>query len=86
MAHGHVKHCQSEHHQGARDHEQKACQQAAGHTTELPSRIGRQLHGLRAGQQHAEAERTEEPWLIEPPLLLHQNAVHERDLRRRTAE
>src|SRR5437868_4390782 len=53
---------------------------------ETPAGVGRKLHGLGAGKQHAEAQRGQERALIQPPALLDQHTVHEGDLCRRASE
>ncbi len=50
------------------------------HAMQSPSRVGRELHGLGAGQQHAEVQGVEECRLVQPLLFVDQNAVHQRDL------
>ena len=51
-----------------------------------PADIGRKLLRLRPRQQHAVAERMQEPGLPDPFLLVDDDAVHDRDLACRTAE
>ena len=45
-----------------------------------PTDVGRKLHCLRPGQQHAEVERWQKLALLDPPLLVNENAMHEGDL------
>jgi hypothetical protein len=51
-----------------------------------PANIGRKLHGLGPGQQHAEIERVQEAVLGDPALLVDEDAMHQRDLAGRAAE
>ena len=74
------------HHDRAGQDEQEARRQAAAYAVQQPAGIGGELLRLRPRQQHAEIERMEETRLVKPALLLHHDAVHERDLRRRPAE
>ena len=51
-----------------------------------PADIDRQLMGLGSGQQHAVAQRVQEPRLADPFLFVDDDAVHHRDLPGRAAE
>src|SRR3954453_697068 len=51
-----------------------------------PADIDRQLMGFRPRQQHAVAQRMQEPVLADPFLLVDDDPVHDRDLPGRTAE
>ena len=51
-----------------------------------PADIGGELLSLRAGQQHAVAQRVQKPALADPFLLVDDDPVHHRDLARRSAE
>src|SRR5688572_18775599 len=51
-----------------------------------PPDVGRHLLGFRTGKEHAEVQRPQVLPLGDPPLLLHQLAVHDRDLSRRSPE
>lgn len=51
-----------------------------------PADVGRKLLRLRAGQKHAIVERVQESFFGNPRFLFHQDAMHHRDLSRRTAE
>ena len=67
-------------------HEQQPGDQPAAHAVQQPAGIGRELHRLRSGQQHAVVQRMQEPRLVEPALLVDEDAVHQRDLAGRPAE
>ena len=71
---------------GARQHEQQPGHEPAADTMQQPAGIGRQLHGLGPGQQHAVVERMQEPRLVEPALFVDEYLVHQRDLASRAAE
>ena len=86
LAEGAVEHRQRQHEHRARQDEQQAGGEPALDAVQPPAGIGRELHRLGAGQQHAEAERGQETALVEPALLIDEHAMHERDLRRRAAE
>jgi hypothetical protein len=83
---GRVEHRQRQDHQRAGNDEEKPADQAACHARHAPSGIGGQLHRLGPRQQHAEAQRLQELLFGEPGADFDQFAVHQRDLRRRTAE
>ena len=51
-----------------------------------PADIGRELLRLGAGQEHAVVERMQEPAFGDPLLFFNENAVHDRDLARGSAE
>ena len=51
-----------------------------------PADIGGKLLRLGAGQEHAVVERVQKPILRNPPLLLDQDAVHDRYLAGGAAE
>ncbi len=51
-----------------------------------PADIGRELHRLRAGQKHAEVQCRQIARLVDPALLVDDDAMHERDLARRAAK
>jgi hypothetical protein len=51
-----------------------------------PADVGGQLLGFRAGQHHAEIERVQEAAFINPTPLVHQQAVHQRNLTRWAAK
>ena len=70
----------------ARQHEQQPGHEPAPDTMQQPAGIGRQLHSLGSGQQHAVVERMQEPWLVEPALLVDEDLVHQRDLACRSAK
>ena len=70
----------------ARQDEQQTGRQTPAYAVQQPAGIGGELLRLRTRQQHAEIERMQETRLVEPALLLHHDAVHEGDLRRRPAE
>jgi len=67
-------------------HEQDPGHQATTGAVEQPADVDGELLGLRAGQQRAVAQRVQEPLLPDPALLLHQDALHHRDLPGRAAE
>ena len=66
--------------------EQRPCREPAADAIEEPPRVDRELLRLRAGQQGAVAQRVQEPPFTDPPLLVDEDAVHDRDLSRRTPE
>ena len=82
----HVEQADREHHQRARQHEQDPGREPAAHAVQQPADVGGELLRLRPGQQHAEVERVQVALLLDPLLLVDQDAVHERDLARRPAE
>src|SRR5450759_3852767 len=51
-----------------------------------PAQIGGELLRLRAGQQHAEIERMQEPRFVDPLFLVDHDAMHQGDLSGRAAE
>ena len=53
---------------------------------QLPAGIGGKLHRLGSGEHHAEGEGAQEFGLVQPFPIVHQFAVHERDLCGGTAE
>ena len=67
-------------------HEQHARDQAAEPAVEQPAGVDRELLRLRSGQQHAVAQRVQEPPLADPAALVDQLALHDRDLAGRTPE
>ena len=69
-----------EHDEGAGEHEEQPCDKPAHGAVQPPADISRKLHGFGAGQQHAEIERAKELVLADPAMLIHQHAVHQRDL------
>src|SRR5437667_379708 len=81
-----VGEAQCEHHERAREHEENAGGEATAYAVQQPAGVGGELLRLRAWQQHAEVERGEKAALLDPFLLVHQDAVHDRDLSRGTAE
>jgi hypothetical protein len=81
-----IEQTQAEHHERARQHEQNSGGQPSAHAMQEPSGIRRELLGLRPRQQHAEVKRMQEALLVDPLLLLDQNAMHQRDLAGRAAE
>jgi len=70
----------------AREHEENAGRETSEGPVEQPSDVGRELLCLGTGQQHAIVEGMEETALAHPPLLLDQDAVHDRDLAGRPSE
>ncbi len=81
-----VEQAQAQHHQRARQDEQNARGEPAADAMQQPADIGRELLRLRPWRQHAEAERMQEARLVDPLLLVDQNAVHRGDLSGRAAE
>ena len=75
---------QQRHHAG--QDEEDAGDQRAADAVEQPPDVRRQLLGLGAGEQRAVGQREEEPLLADPPLLLDERALHDRDLAGRAAE
>jgi hypothetical protein len=59
---------------------------AARRAVEAPADPGRELHGLWAGDQHADVQRLHELALLQPALPLDDLAMHDRDLSRGAAE
>ncbi len=68
------------------DHEQDARGEAAGGPVKEPADVDGELLGFGTGQQHAVVEGVEEAALAHPPPFIHEDAVHDRDLARRSAE
>src|SRR5215204_1174786 len=62
------------------DHEEGAGHDAPQRPVQPPPDVGRDLLRLRTGQEHAEVERPQVLLLGNPPLLLDELAVHDRDL------
>ena len=81
-----IERAQPQHDRRAGQDEEQSGDQPAAPAAEQPADIGGELLRLGAGQQHAVVERVQEPRLADPALFVHQDAVHQRDLRRRTAE
>ena len=81
-----IEQAQAQHHERARQHEQDAGGEPAAHAVQQPADIGRELLRLRPRQQHAEIQRMQEARLVDPLLLVDQDAVHQRDLAGRPAE
>jgi hypothetical protein len=77
---------QGEHDGRAGQDEEKPGREASPDAMQLPARVGRKLHRLGSGQQHAEIERMQEGRLVEPFLFVDQNAVHQGDMPCRSAE
>ena len=75
-----VDDAQAEHDDGARQHEEEAGGKPAQRAVQPPADIGGELHGLGARQQHAEVERMQETVLGDPPPLVDEHAMHQRDL------
>ena len=72
--------------QRAGQHEQDARDETAAPTVEQPAGVDRELLRLGPGQEHAVAQRVQEPPLADPAPLVDQRALHDRDLARRAAE
>ncbi len=70
----------------ARKHEQSSGDQAANRPVEQPADIDRQLMGLWPGKQHAVVERMQEAMFADPSFFVDDDAVHDGDLSRRSAE
>ena len=66
--------------------EKHASHDAAGCPVQQPADIGRKLLRFGSRQQHAIVERMQETRVRNPALLVHQDAVHDRDLPGRPAE
>ena len=81
-----IQDAQAEDDEGARQHEEKSGGKPAERAVQPPADIGRKLHGLWPRQQHAEVQAMQEAVLGDPPPLVDENAVHQRDLPRRSAE
>jgi hypothetical protein len=73
---------QAQRHDGddAGDDEQPAGDDRARPAMHQPADIGSELLRLGTGQQHAVAQRVEEPGLADPVLFVDDDAVHHRDL------
>ena len=65
---------------------QPAGDDAAQRAMHQPADIGRELLRLRSRQQHAIIERVQKSTFRNPMFLVDQDAVHHRNLGRRTAE
>ncbi len=79
-------HDRPEEEEEAREHERDPGDQAAAHPVEQPTHVRRELHRLRTREQHAEAERVQEPALVDPSPALDQLLMHQRDLPGGSAE
>lgn len=77
---------QRQHYQRTGKYEQEPRNQPAPDAVKPPANVGRQLHRLRAGQEHAEVEAAQKSPIVDPALLIDQNAMHEGDLSGRSAE
>ena len=75
-----------EHDRGAGQNEQKAGRETADRAVEPPADIGRELHRFGAGKKHAKVERIQEALFRDPAPLIDDEAMHQRDLPRGTAE
>ena len=68
----------------------KAVKKAGGETSnravKTPSDIGGELHRLGAGKKHAKVQRMEEALFRNPPPLVDEHAMHQRDLTRGAAQ
>ena len=82
----HVQHAQAQHHDCARQDEQHAGRKPAERAVQEPADIGGKLLRLGTGQQHAVIQGVQESRLVDPFLLVHQDAMHGRDLAGRPAE
>ncbi len=69
-----------------RQDEQKTGDEASLDAMEKPADIGRKLLRLGARQQHAIIQRMKITRLVDPLLLVDEDAVHHRDLRGRPAK
>ena len=69
-----------------RQDKERARHNPARRAMQQPADVYRQLLRLRPRQQHAVIERVEELALLQPAPLVHQDAMHQGDLRRRAAE
>ncbi len=81
-----IDHRQNQHHRRPRQHEQQPRRQPSRQPMQAPPGICGELHGFRPRQQHAEAQPVEEMRLVQPLLLIDDDPMHQRDLRRRAAE
>ena len=75
-----------EHDQGARQYEKNAGGETAKRAVKPPADIGGELHRLGAGKEHAKIQSMQKALLSDPPSLLDEQAMHERDLTGRPAE
>ncbi len=67
-------------------HEERAGDQPPADAVEKPSDVDGELLRLGAREQHAVVERVEETTLADPPLFVHQDALHDCDLAGGTPE
>jgi hypothetical protein len=86
IAEQHVEPRQRQDGSRARQDEQQSGHQAAAHAVQEPAGVGGQLLGFGAGQQHAVVEGVEEARLVEPALLVDDDAVQQGDLGRWSAK
>ena len=86
LAERHVDERERENRDEARQHEERSRGQPAARAVQAPAEIGRELLRLRSGQQRAERERVQEAALVDPALLVDEDAVHDGDLAGRSAE
>ncbi len=77
---------QPQHEQRAGQHEQQPGRETALHAVQPPADIGRELHRLGAGEKHAEIQCRQIARLVDPALLVDDDAMHERDLAGRAAK
>ena len=70
----------------AGQHEKQSCCKSPPDTVQQPPGIGRELHCFGSWQKHAVVERVQKPGLAQPALFLHEHAVHQGDLARRSSE
>ena len=81
-----VADAEPEHDQGAGEHEQKAGGETAERAVKPPADIGGELHRLGTGKKHAKVQRMQEALFRDPPPLIDEQPMHQRDLTRGSAE
>jgi hypothetical protein len=82
----HVQDAQRQDGEESRQHEQRAGDETSPPPMEHPPAVRGELLRLRSGQQHHVAHRVEESVLAEPTALVHEDALHDRDLAGRASE
>ena len=86
VAKRHIDDRQHQDGQRTRHDEQRTSHEAAARTVQQPPDVRRELLSLGPGQQRAVIQRVQEPLFADPPLLVDDQLVHQRNLSRWTAK
>ena len=86
IAERHIEDREAQDCEEAGQHEQRPRNHAAQDAVHPPADVGGELLCLGARQQHAVVEGVEETALVDPAMLIHQFAMHQRDLPGRPPE